>query len=551
MFTKEVCRPIGSCISIARIPPTTPAGLHALFYFLNDDHINKSFIIFKLLLGFMKRVIMIVQDGWGIAPPGPGNYISQAKTPGFCNLLKRYPHSANQASGNAVGLPKGSQGNSEVGHLHLGAGRIVWQMYETINREIKSGGFFENKVLNRAMQEPLHLIGLCSDQGVHAHTDHLIALLELAAKHTLKQVFIHFFADGRDVPEKSAKQYVHLIEKACKRIGVGQIASVCGRYFAMDRDNNWDRTMLAYDMLTQGRGFESDSAAHAIELAYHRGDKTDYYIQPTTIKGFKPINDGDSVLFFNFRTDRPRQLTQAFTKKQFRGFKREAFPNVRFTTLTEYDKTFNCPFAFSEQKVEHNLGAVLAEHGLLQLRLAETEKYGHVTFFFNSQIEVPYPGEERIMIPSAKVASYDLKPQMSAYEIAAEAAKQIEKRKYDFILINFANCDLVGHSAVKKAIIKCVEVVDQCTGEVIKAGLKNGYAIIVTADHGSAEDKLYADGKPKPAHSTNPVNFILVDKGAHKLRGGGQQDVAPTILELMGIDKPHEMKGRSLIQKGL
>jgi 2,3-bisphosphoglycerate-independent phosphoglycerate mutase len=396
----------------------------------------------------------------------------------------------------------------------------------------------------------LHLMGLCSDEGVHAHTDHLIALLELAKKKGLRDVQIHFFADGRDVAEKSAQKYVDIIEKAAKRIGVGRIGSIVGRYYAMDRDQNWDRTKEAYDMLTLGKGFKAKSASEAIEMAYKRGDKTDYYIQPTIIAGFEPIKEGDSVIFFNFRTDRPRQLTMCFIDNGFSRFKREAFPKVHFMSMTAYDQSFICPAAFREELVRHNLGQVLAENGLKQLRLAETEKYGHVTYFFNSQVEEPNEGEDRVMIPSAKVPSYDMKPEMSAYEIAAEAQKQIKTKKYDFMLINFANCDLVGHSAVKEAIIKAVEVVDSCTSKVVDAGVKSGYKVIITADHGSAEDKLYPDGNPKPAHSSNPVNFILVDPKLKtlnpKLRNGGQIDVAPTILKLMGLPIPKEMTGKPL-----
>ena len=509
-----------------------------------------------------RKISLIITDGWGIAKPGPGNYISQAKTPNFNNFLKNYPHTSLKASGSAVGLPKNTQGNSEVGHLHLGAGRIVWQMYEKINIEIRSKKFFRNKPLLNAMnfakkhKTSLHLMGLCSNAGVHSHTDHLIALLKIAKKQNLKNVFIHFFADGRDVPEKSAKKYVKLIENAEKKIGIGTIATVIGRYYAMDRDKNWKRTKKAYDMLTMGKGFKVKSAKEAVEKAYSRGDKTDYYIQPTVIvdrngKPLTTIKDKDSVIFFNFRTDRPRQITETFISKNFKKFKREFWPKVFYTTMTEYDKKFNCPFAFEEEVVKNNLGQTISKKGLKQLRLAETEKYAHVTYFFNSQIEKPYKGEDMIMIPSPKVPSYDLKPEMSAYEIADEATKQISKKKYDFILINFANCDLVGHSSIKKAIIKCVEVVDECTGKVVKACIENDYLTIITADHGSAEDKLYADGKPKPSHSTNPVNFIIISKDENlkkiRLVKGGLKDVAPTILDLMKIKKTKEMTGRSLI----
>jgi 2,3-bisphosphoglycerate-independent phosphoglycerate mutase len=504
-----------------------------------------------------RKVLLVVMDGWGIAAPGKGNYIAQARTPNYSRYWKDFPHCQNEAAGNSVGLPAGAQGNSEVGHLHLGAGRIVWQMYEKINRTIMDGSFFENRALKTAMEQAkkkgsaLHLIGLCSDEGVHAHTNHLFALLGMAKKEGLEKVFVHFFADGRDVPEKSAKKYVEEIESAAKRIGVGKIASIVGRYFAMDRDNNWDRTKKAYDLLTLGEGFKAKSALKAVEQAYARGDKTDYYIQPTVVEGFEPIKDKDSVIFFNFRTDRPRQLTKAFISKNFKGFERQKQPKAFFATMTEFDKTFDCPFAFGEKKVKNNLGEVLSKRGIRQLRIAETEKYAHVTYFFNSQVEKPFKGEKRILVPSPKVPSYDSKPEMAAFGVRDEAIKQIGTKKFGFILANFANCDLVGHSAVKEAIIKCVEVVDDCVGALARKALEKKYTIIITADHGSAEDKLYADGRPKPAHSCNPVPFILVSQEERLrkavLRNGGQKDVAPTILELLKIKKPKEMTGNSLI----
>jgi 2,3-bisphosphoglycerate-independent phosphoglycerate mutase len=505
-----------------------------------------------------RKVVLLIIDGWGIAKPGPGNYISQANTPNFDFLVKNYPHTQNKAAGNAVGLPEGSQGNSEVGHLHIGAGRIVWQMYERINRAIRDRSFFANKALKEAMEfarkknSALHLMGLCSDEGVHAHINHLIALLKMARKFRLKDICIHFFADGRDVPERSAKKYVRMIEK----VKIGRIASVVGRYYAMDRDKNWGRTKKAYELLTLGKGFIAGSALEAIDMAYSRGDKTDYYIQPTIIADNNKtptIKSNDAVIFFNFRTDRPRQLTQSFIFKNFTEFERKVWPKTFFVTMTQYDKTFRCSFAFSEENIKNNLGSVLAKKGIRQLRLAETEKYAHVTYFFNSQIEKPYKNEDRIMVPSPKVPSYDLKPEMSAYKVCNEAIKQLKTKKYDFMVVNFANCDLVGHSAVKKAIIKCVEVVDECVGKIANSAIENGYVCIVTADHGSAEDKLYPNGKPKPAHSSNPVPFIIVsnDEELKKawLRKGGQSDVAPTILDIMGIKKPKEMTGSTLIAK--
>ncbi len=505
-----------------------------------------------------KRVILLIADGWGYSKKRKGNYIKQAKAPVFEKLKKKYPHTLNKASGEAVGLPEGSQGNSEVGHLHMGAGRIVWQLYSKINKAIKDKSFFKNKKLNKAMDfvkkkdSKLHLIGLCSDEGVHAHVKHLFALLKMAKKKKIEKVYVHFFADGRDVPEKSAKKYI----KQIKNQG-GKIATVVGRYYSMDRDNNWKRTKKAYDLLVEGKGFKAKTAEEAVDMAYKRGDKTDYYIQPTIItdKEDKPkalIEDNDRVIFFNFRTDRPRQLSKALFNKKFDNFKRKKYPKIKFVPFAPYEDEFENVSAFKEEEIKNDLGEILGKKRLNQLRLAETEKYAHVTYFFNGQDEKPNKGEERKMIPSPKVPSYDQKPEMSAYKIAKEAEKQIKKKKFDFILMNFANCDLVGHSAVKKAIIKCVKVVDECQGKVIDTALENDYTVLLTADHGSAEEKLYPNGKPKPSHSCNPVNFFVISNNKKlkkaKLRKGGQRDVAPTVLELMGLKQPKEMTGKSLIK---
>lgn len=501
-----------------------------------------------------RRVVLIVADGWGIAPAGPGNYIEQSNKPNFDRLWGMYPHCQNQAAGNAVGLPSGSQGNSEVGHLHLGAGRVIWQMYELINRSIKDGSFFTNERLLKAMAEAkggdraLHLIGLCSDEGVHAHLDHLLALIKLSHEKGVERVFVHFIADGRDVPEKSAKEYIKKIESAG-----GKIASVVGRYYALDRDKNWDRTEQAYNLLLQGRGHKYHSATEAVDQAYLRGDKTDYYIEPTVIvdgndQPLAKLNSNDTVIFFNFRTDRPRQLSHALTDDNFSEFKRTSRVKLNFYPFTAYDESYQEHAVFMDNKIEHNLGQVLANHGLKQLRIAETEKYAHVTYFFNSQVERPNHGEDRLLIPSKKVPSFDLAPKMSADGVAKAAIENISTSDYGFILINFANCDLVGHSAVKSAIITCVEEVDRCVGLVIDAAIDNDYTIILTADHGSAEDKLYSDGSPKPAHSCNPVPFILIGNNveSYQLHDGGQSDVAPTILKLMNLDQPQEMTGKAL-----
>ncbi|MBN2095143.1 MAG: 2,3-bisphosphoglycerate-independent phosphoglycerate mutase [Candidatus Aenigmarchaeota archaeon] len=510
----------------------------------------------------MRKIILIIMDGWGCAPAGPGNFISMAEKPNFDCYFKNYPYAENDASGEAVGLPPGTQGNSEVGHLHLGAGRIVLQKYGRINKSIESGDFIKNKELTKAFdlakrrKARVHLVGLCSDEAIHAHTDHLLALLDMAKKRGAKNVFVHFIADGRDVPEHSAHRYVGMIEERMGELKVGKIASVVGRYYAMDRDKNWDRTKEAYGLMALGVGHKAKSANEAIDNAYQRGDKTDYYIQPTVIvgKNDKPIGlvkEGDCVIFFNFRSDRPRQLTEAFISKDFKGFDRQAWPKTKFVTFTQYDSTFDCPFAFGEEDIPNNLGSILSSSKVRQLRIAETEKYPHVTFFFNSQVEKPYPGEERIVVPSPKVPSYDKKPEMSASEVTETLLEEIESGEFGFILVNYANCDLVGHSAVKSAIIKATEVVDDCVGKVVDAGLDNGYTVLVTADHGNAEDKLYPDGKLKPSHSLNKVPFLLISPEKElrniRLRCGGLIDVAPTILDIMGINKPTEMTGESLI----
>ncbi|MCX8158298.1 MAG: 2,3-bisphosphoglycerate-independent phosphoglycerate mutase [Candidatus Diapherotrites archaeon] len=508
-----------------------------------------------------KRLILIVMDGWGIAEPNNGNCVHLAKKPNYDYYIANFPFTKLEASGEYVGLPAGSQGNSEVGHLHIGAGRVVWQPYELINREIRSGNFFKNKVLLEAIRNckknksNLHIMGLCSDEGVHATTYHLLALLDLAKKEDFKNVYVHFFADGRDVPERSALKYVKQIEDKFKEIGFGQIASVVGRYYAMDRDKNWDRTKQAYELLTLGVGHKANNAKEAIEKAYERGDRTDYYIEPTVIVNEKgeplaTIKNNDSVIFFNFRTDRPKQLCHAFLDDEFNHFERNIWPKTFFVTFTQYEENLNCKVAFEIPEVKNNLGELLSKNGYLQLRIAETEKYAHVTYFFNSQIEEPYPNEERVMIPSLKLQSYDVKPEMSAYEIAEETVKRINSLKYDFILVNFANCDLVGHSAVLTAVIKAVETVDDCVGKIVNAALEKDYICVITADHGSAEDKLYPNGEPKPSHSTNPVPFIIVSKDPNlknlKLKEGSLIDVAPTILKILKIKKPREMEGKPL-----
>ncbi|KAA0015101.1 MAG: 2,3-bisphosphoglycerate-independent phosphoglycerate mutase [Thermoplasmata archaeon] len=494
-------------------------------------------------------ILLAILDGWGYSNSKIGNAIYYAHTPNFDEYMARYPHTLLEASGEAVGLPAGQMGNSEVGHLNIGAGRIVYQESMKILKAIEDGSFFENKVLKEAMEKAkkskLHLMGLIGDGGVHAMMEHLYALLEMAKEMGVKEVYIHCFLDGRDTPPKSAIKHIRQLEEKIGEIGIGEIASLIGRYFAMDRDKKWDRTKKAYDMLVKGRRRLVKNAEEGIKIAYENGE-TDEFIQPTVIEGKSRIENGDVVIFFNFRPDRARQLTEAFIKDDFHAFPRLPL-KVHFVTLTQYDDSFNTPAAFKAEKIKNTLGEVLARHKLKQLRIAETEKYAHVTYFFNGGEEKPFEGEDRCLIPSPKVATYDLKPEMSAYEVTEEVIRRIESRKYDFIVLNYANPDMVGHTGIWKAILKALEVVDECIGKVVDAVMKQDGIAIVTSDHGNAEEML-EDGMPKTAHTTNPVPFILIGADEN-LRKGNLGDIAPTILEFLDIEKPEEMSGRSLMRK--
>ena len=511
----------------------------------------------------MSRVILVVRDGWGYAEETRGNAVRLAHTPNDDRYMEAYPWTLLKCTGNAVGVPEGTQGGSEPGHLTMGAGRVVWQPLEEINRGIGDGSFYENEALLGAVdhckrnRSRLHLMGLHSDQGIHGTTRHLHALLELARRQGLDDVYVHCFLDGRDVPEHSAKKFLQETLEQIQEKGVGKIASIVGRYYAMDRDTNWERTRRAYDLLTLGEGHKETDPLEAIDDAYGRGDPTDYYVEPIVIvdEGGRPvatIDDGDSVVFWNFRSDRARQLTYALTRPVFDGFPRRKFPEVRLTCMSVYDQSLDLPAAYPQRKVENNLGWVLAAHGLRQLRIAETEKYAHVTFFFNSQVEEPNPGEDRVLVPSPKVASYEEKPEMSAPEITERLVPEIRRGVYDFILVNYANGDLVGHSANLEAGIKAAETVDQCVGRVVDAGLEEGYVVLITGDHGNIEVMLYPNGEPNPSHGMNLAPFILIsddpELGCVKLREGlGLSSVAPTILYLMGLKKPPMMTGDNLI----
>ncbi|MHA1289994.1 MAG: 2,3-bisphosphoglycerate-independent phosphoglycerate mutase [Candidatus Thorarchaeota archaeon] len=509
------------------------------------------------------KVILIIRDGWGCTEEIKGNAVYLANTPNNERYMNIYPWTLLTCTGNAVGLPEGTQGGSEPGHLTMGAGRIIRQPLKEINEAILDGSFYRNSVLlsavrkNRKNKGKLHLIGLLSDQGIHGTTHHLYALLELARREKLETAYIHCFLDGRDVPEKSAKRFLSETLKKTNEKGFGQIASLIGRYYSMDRDNNWDRIQKAYDLLTLGVGYKEGDVFEALDNTYKRENKSDYYVKPivmvnNSLKPIATIDDSDSVIFWNYRSDRARQITQALTQRDFDNFPRRKIPNILFTCMSMYDKNLDLAVAFPQKKVQHNLGQTISEHGLKQLRVSETEKYAHVTYFFNSQVEKPYLGESRILVPSLKIPNYEEKPEMSTFEINRKLIPEISSRKHNFILVNYANGDLVGHSANLCAGIKACETVDQCVGEVVDTGLKNGYVILVTGDHGNVETMLYPDGTPNPSHGMNPVPFILISddpklKNSRLRKGFGLGSIAPTILFLMGLKKPHEMTGENII----
>jgi 2,3-bisphosphoglycerate-independent phosphoglycerate mutase len=512
----------------------------------------------------IKPLILIILDGWGLNPRIEGNAILKVHTPNFNRLLHHYPNSTLSASGLAVGLPEGQMGNSEVGHLNIGAGRIVFQEFTRISEDIKSGKFFKNPVLNSSIEQAvnnnkaLHLMGLLSDGGVHSHIQHLEALLEFAKIRGLKKVYLHAFLDGRDVPPSNAMVYINRIEDKMASLKTGVLSTISGRYYAMDRDKRWDRIEKAYNAIVFGEGIKVERASLAIEKSYKR-EETDEFVMPTVIvsKNGNPkskIEQGDSVIFFNFRPDRARQLTYAFCEKDFDGFKRKAgFIPLNFVCMTQYDRKIkNAMVAYPPQSLKNILAEVLSNEGLKQLRIAETEKYAHVTFFFNGGVEKAFPNEDRILIPSPKVATYDLKPEMSAYEVTRTVIEKINEEVYDIIVLNYANTDMVGHTGIFNAAREAVKVVDECVGKVVEAIRAKSGTAIITSDHGNAEQMLdYASGEPHTAHTTNPVPFILVSDKYYKLRQGKLADIAPTILQLLGINKPQEMIGDSLILETL
>lgn len=498
---------------------------------------------------------MMILDGWGISSSCVANAACLANSPNLDRLLKDYPTSSIGASGLNVGLPDGQMGNSEVGHLNIGAGRIVYQELTRISRAIDDGSFFDNHELVQLCRRlaasggTLHLMGLLSDGGVHSHNTHLYALLRMARQLRVPEVCIHVILDGRDTPPRSGAGYLAELEKEISAVGIGRIVTITGRYWAMDRDQRWERVERSYQVMTAGIGQKAASSAEAIQAAYSAG-QGDEFVEPWVIDGGGDVEAGDGIIFFNFRADRAREITRAFNDVEFTAFPREKkIPLAGYVCLTEYDETFDLPVAFASESYENILAAVVADAGLRQLRIAETEKYAHVTFFFNGGVEKPFPGEDRVLIPSPKeVATYDLKPEMSAAEVTRELLERIDSNDYDLIVVNYANCDMVGHTGDLAAAIKAVETVDACVGQVVERVLGAGGALLISADHGNCEQMQDASGGPHTAHTSNPVPLIYVDnEKRRKLKDGILADFAPSLLDLLGLSVPAEMTGTSLL----
>ena len=509
-----------------------------------------------------RPTVLMILDGYGLNEKSEHNAIAEASTPVMDKLMAECPFVKGYASGLAVGLPDGQMGNSEVGHLNMGAGRIVYQELTRITKEIQDGVFFENKALLHAMQNAkenntaLHMYGLLSDGGVHSHNTHLYALLEMAKRQGLEKVYVHCFLDGRDTPPESGKDFVQALQDKMEEIGVGQIATVSGRYYAMDRDNRWDRIQKAYDALTKGEGVTAASGVEAVAQSYEKGETDEFVLPTVVVKDGAPvakIQDGDSIIFFNFRPDRAREITRTFCCDDFNGFDRGPRKQVVYVCFTEYDVTIpNKEIAFEKVSITNTFGEFLAAHHMTQARIAETEKYAHVTFFFNGGVEAPNEGEDRILVKSPKVATYDLKPEMSANEVCDKFVEAIRSGKYDVIITNFANPDMVGHTGVETAAIQAIEAVDKCVGRVVDAIREVDGQLFICADHGNAEQLVdYESGEPFTAHTTNPVPFILVNYDSdYTLREGGcLADIIPTMIEMMGMEQPKEMTGKSLLIK--
>ena len=500
-----------------------------------------------------KPLVLMILDGFGIAPD-EGNAIVAAKTPNLDRILKENPVTKIGASGMDVGLPDGQMGNSEVGHTNIGAGRIVYQELTRITKSAQDGEMDKNPALVAAMDsarrngKALHFMGLLSDGGVHSHNTHLYALLKMAKKMGLENVYVHCFLDGRDVPPSSGKGYVEELQEKLQEIGVGKVATVMGRYYAMDRDNRWERVEKAYAAMVYGEGVKADCPVCAVQNSYDN-EVTDEFVVPTVCEGAAPISEGDSVIFYNFRPDRAREITRTLVDPDFSGFeRRNGFFPVKFVCMTQYDATMpNVDVAYRPESLDNTLGEYLSKNNMTQLRIAETEKYAHVTFFFNGGVEKQYPGEDRILIKSPSVATYDLQPEMSAYEVTDKMVEAVKSGKYDALILNYANCDMVGHTGVFEAAVKAVEAVDTCVGRVEEAVKEMGGCILLTADHGNADRMLDDDGTPFTAHTTNPVPFCVINHPCTLRAGGRLADIAPTMLKILGLPQPQEMTGESII----
>ena len=507
-----------------------------------------------------KPIVLTIMDGFGFNDDKAVNAIDKAKTPRLDKIFKECPTTQIGASGMDVGLPDGQMGNSEVGHTNIGAGRVVYQELTRITKAISDGDFFTNTAFLNAVENckkndsALHLLGLLSDGGVHSHIEHLYALVELAKRNGLKKVYIHALLDGRDVPPTSAADFIDALNAKLDEIGCGKLATVMGRFYGMDRDNRWERVGKAYAALVYGEGVKSDDAAKAVRTSYTLKDEegkfiTDEFVLPTVIEDTERVKSGDSLVFFNFRPDRAREITRTFVDPDFTGFERKGGKlDLYYVCMTQYDASMpNVDVAFRPQTLENTLGEYLAKNGLTQLRIAETEKYAHVTFFFNGGREVEFSGEDRILVSSPKVATYDMQPEMSAVPVCDKVCEAIESGKYDVVILNFANCDMVGHTGVFEAAVKAVETVDTCVGRVEDSTLKMGGVILLTADHGNADRMLDTDGSPFTAHTTNPVPFAVIGKECELREGGKLCDISPTIIKLLGLTQPEEMTGESIM----
>ena len=500
-----------------------------------------------------KPLVLMILDGFGIAPV-EGNAIAAANKPNLDKIFAENPHTQIGASGMDVGLPDGQMGNSEVGHTNIGAGRIVYQELTRITKSAQDGDMDKNEALLKAMNnakdngKALHLMGLLSDGGVHSHNTHLYALLEMAKRVGVEKVFVHCFMDGRDVPPSSGKDYVKELMDKLEEIGVGKIATVMGRYYAMDRDNRWERVEKAYAAMVYGEGEQAECPLCAMQNSYDK-EVTDEFVVPTVIKGAEPISQGDSVIFYNFRPDRAREITRTLVDPDFTGFERKkGFFPLTYVCMTQYDATMpNVEVAYKPESLVNTFGEYISNKGLTQLRIAETEKYAHVTFFFNGGVEKQYPGEDRILVKSPAVATYDLQPEMSAYEVTDKMVEAVKSGKYDALILNYANCDMVGHTGVFEAAVKAVEAVDTCVGRVVEAVKEMGGCVLLTADHGNADKMVDDDGTPFTAHTTNPVPFCVINHPCQLREGGRLADIAPTMLKVLGLEQPAEMTGESII----